>query len=675
MKLCPIYAAVVVALSSMPVLAQEESEEETVVVTATQMLVANAVDDKTLEQKQASDVKDILNGLPSVTVDGNARYSRKVYARGLEDKFSAVTIDGARQEGQMFHHSGDQTIDAELVKIAEVDLGPNSALSGAGVINAAFKYETKDPSDLLEEGENFGGKIKLNSQSAYERKGANLSLFGRINETNELLMVTNYQEDGSLYIPDSESVDSKSSTLKSGLVKWVSRPTDNQELELSLSHYNDGGKRQITGEKAGDDATDNTYNALKRDTVTLNHNLLGNRGLLDLSTTVYYNRQYMALDGSNSAQRDGSGVVAVPERTYEVVTQGAEIRNVSLLGDHQLTYGIDGYHSYQDLSADGEGVYISGANLGQTVDYSVDGGQITALGLYFEDAVTLHNLEVKAGFRYDLHKLGGPYSGTDQQLSPKLQLAYTLTDDITLRSSYGRIFKGVSLPETFMMTTADNIDQGDTEAMTGDNYEVGFDLALSSLFTQARSNFGFTAYQYNVDNYLHPTKSNSELESSSDVEIWGVESVFNYQLDTLRFYLSHSYSMGESYDKDNNVTSQLRETDIHNIKLGLSYEVNENLTLGWDGRFVPGNEHTSKGYRRGTYSESEVRRDGFSVHNIWANYNVAAVPGLDVSLGIDNVFNKKYAEHTSFLLNDNGDNSIVSFEPGFNAKLSVGYLF
>ena len=50
----------------------------------------------TLENQQASDVKDILKSMPSVIVDGNSRYAQKVYIRGLEDKFSNISVDGAQ---------------------------------------------------------------------------------------------------------------------------------------------------------------------------------------------------------------------------------------------------------------------------------------------------------------------------------------------------------------------------------------------------------------------------------------------------------------------------------------------------------------------------------------------------------------------------------------------------
>ncbi|WP_218572447.1 TonB-dependent receptor plug domain-containing protein [Plesiomonas shigelloides] len=113
--------------------AASASTSETIVVTgeAIDVHVQQQIDAEQLSNRQASDIKDVLNTLPSVTVDGGKRYGRKVWIRGLEDKFALVTIDGARQEGQIFHHSGDQTIDPELLKRAVMqmpDLGVSTCM-------------------------------------------------------------------------------------------------------------------------------------------------------------------------------------------------------------------------------------------------------------------------------------------------------------------------------------------------------------------------------------------------------------------------------------------------------------------------------------------------------------------------------------------------------------------
>jgi len=121
--------------------AQAESLDEVSVNETAFDAQVKSVSSKQLEHEQASDVKDILKSLPSVSVAGNSRYAQKVYVRGLEDKFANITIDGAKMGGELFHHSGDQTIDASLLKITSVELGPNSALSGMVHLNMKQKIQ------------------------------------------------------------------------------------------------------------------------------------------------------------------------------------------------------------------------------------------------------------------------------------------------------------------------------------------------------------------------------------------------------------------------------------------------------------------------------------------------------------------------------------------------------
>ncbi len=265
--------AVTVALTSFTALAADETETVVVIGSALDQLVQTEINSDILEKKQASDIKDVLNTMPSVTVDGNARYSRKVFVRGMEDKFSVVTIDGARQEGQLFHHSGDQAIDPAMLKRAEIELGGNSALSGSGAINGSFSYETKDPSDLLKPGESIGARVKTSYQTAYERFATNVAVYAKVNDKLQFMGIANYSEDGDLHIPDQKAVTSKQGELKSGLAKVVFIPNDANEFKLTFNRYSDGGKRQLSGEKAGalyaDD--EHNYHSLNRDTVTLLH--------------------------------------------------------------------------------------------------------------------------------------------------------------------------------------------------------------------------------------------------------------------------------------------------------------------------------------------------------------------------------------------------------------------
>ncbi|MCG9629641.1 TonB-dependent receptor [Vibrio sp. Isolate30] len=677
MKLKSLSAAVIVALASF----SAQSADETIVVvgSALDQHVQTEINSETLEQKQASDIKDVLNTMPSVTVDGNARYSRKVFIRGMEDKFSVVTIDGARQEGQLFHHSGDQTFDPAMLKSAEITLGGNSVLSGAGAINGSFSYETKDPSDLLRGDETVGARVKTGYQTAYERFTTNVAVYAKLNDKLQFMGIANYFEDGDLHIPGEDDVTSKQGELKSGLAKVVFIPNDANEFKLTFNKYEDGGKRQLSGEKAGALYADNehNYHAISRDTVTLNHHYDNGSDLVNLKTDLYYNRQYMDRDAltedyGNWDNSSGSwvftkdGELSIPDREYNVTTIGGDIRNISWVGEHELTYGVEGYKAKQWIDS-GLGTYTSGSKAGETKNYDMDGGTVTAYGIYAQDAFEISDFRFVTGLRYDIHKLGGVFSGKYDQLSPKFQGEHQTTDNLRLRVGYGRLFKGAALPETLTMKAASDVKQADTKAMTGNNYEAGFDYDLSDLLAADHAILGFTAYQYDLDNQMHPTKNNTTLINQYDVEVWGVETVFTYSIDDFALYANHSFSDGDQTSLKDGTTSHMNKTGIHNIKTGFNYSLSNELVFGWDARFVPGNDYTdAKGVK--------IERAGFGTHNIWAAYVPDFAKDLSVNLAVDNLFDKKYAEHTGFGISW-GSEKYTSYEAGRNFKASVAYSF
>ncbi|WP_085319680.1 TonB-dependent receptor [Vibrio harveyi] len=677
MKLKSLSAAITVAIASF---AAHASDENIVVVgSALDQLVQTEINAETLELKQASDIKDVLNTMPSVTVDGNARYSRKVYIRGMEDKFSVVTIDGARQEGQLFHHSGDQTFDPAMLELAEITLGGNSVLSGAGAINGSFKYETKDPSDLLSEGESVGARVKTGYQTAYERFTTNVAVYAQLNDELQLMGIINYSEDGDLYIPGKDDVTSKQGELKSGLVKLVFVPNDANEFKLTFNTYQDGGKRQLSGEKAGALYLhdDHNYNSLNRDTVTFEHRFDNGSDLVNLKTNLYYNRQYMERDalveeygdwkkvnGAWEFTKDGD--LSIPDREYNVTTIGGDIRNISWVGEHELTYGFEGYKAEQWIDS-GLGHYTSGSKQGQTKNYDMDGGTVTAYGIYAQDAFEINDFRFVTGLRYDVHELGGVFKGKYDQLSPKFQGEYQTTDNLKLRIGYGRLFKGASLPETLTMKAASDVKQSDTKAMTGNNYEAGFDYDMSGLLMADDAILGFTAYQYDLDNQMHPTKNNTTLVNQYDVEVWGVETVFTYSIEDFALYANHSYSDGEQTSLKNGKKSHMNKTGIHNIKAGFKYDLTSEFVFGWDSRFVPGNDYKDE-------DGDKIERAGFATHNLWAAYVPDFAKDLSLNLAVDNLFNKQYAEHTGFGISW-GSDKYTSYEAGRNFKASVAYSF
>ena len=261
--------------------------------------------------------------------------------------------------------------------------------------------------------------------------------------------------------------------------------------------------------------------------------------------------------------------------------------------------------------------------------------------------------------------MGGFYSGSFKQISPKFKAAYQFNQKLSLRAGYGRIFKGPSLGETLMLS--DTITQdANTKAQTGNSYEIGFDYDLAAELNADNSKIGFTTYTYNLDNYMHPTK-NGSLKNQSDMTIWGIETVFNYRKDAFGLNLSHTYSDGTEKDLDSGDKTEPRTAKIHTFKINTDYRVNSQLSFNYNAEVVPGNTYT--------YSTTEdVKRKGYGVHNISTTYKLSAIKGATINFGIDNLFDKQYIKHTAFGTYF-GDSDYESEEVGRNYKIKLSYRF
>ena len=75
-----------------------------------------------------------------VVVSGaNRTAAQKIYVRGIEETSLNVSIDGARQGGNLYSHSGDNSnIDPFLLKQVTVEPGTGSALTGPGALGGAI---------------------------------------------------------------------------------------------------------------------------------------------------------------------------------------------------------------------------------------------------------------------------------------------------------------------------------------------------------------------------------------------------------------------------------------------------------------------------------------------------------------------------------------------------------
>jgi len=139
-----------------------------------------------IETNLVTDIKDLIRFEPGVSVptsparfsaalsgagrDGNSGFT----IRGMGGNRVLIVQDGVRvPDGFAF---GAQSVgrggynDLDLVKSVEILRGPASALYGSDGIAGAVSFTSKDPSDFIEAGRNFGARARVGYNSVTLRR-------------------------------------------------------------------------------------------------------------------------------------------------------------------------------------------------------------------------------------------------------------------------------------------------------------------------------------------------------------------------------------------------------------------------------------------------------------------------------------------------------------------------
>ena len=678
------YSILTIALfAANHVIANDIQELNTSEATAKKDNAAIEVSSDTIENRQVNDIKGALNQLAGVTVSNSVRYSQKTYLRGVEEHSANITIDGVRQDGELFHHAGNQTIDTSILKAVTVKLGATSVLSGYGANTGAISYQTKDPKDLLQEDEKFGAKIGVSADDATEFRQLSVNAYGQISDQLSLLGVFTTNDTGDIEIPDADPIVNKHSELESGLFKAVYDIDAYQSLTLNLQSIEDGGNRALSGEKPGRSIIEQeeAYNGYERETYSVVYTNHSNNPLIDLYINAYFNEKSMNRDAYTGDNwiRDAQGnwfvdgTAFTPERDYRYETKGLDIRNSSMIGTVLWTYGIESFKSEQSIDAYGLYKATSEDGTVTTSDLSVNNGPTARLlGAYAQAEIILGNITLIPGVRFDDYQLGGAYDLSFSKASPKFVASWQASEDLNISGGYGKIFKGPGLPETLVLNN--NIQQADdVEAETGDHIELNINYDLSTLLGIEQAAFYSNVYQFSIDDSYHPTKNTNLARNRTNLDNMGVEAGASFTYQSLSGFINYSFNDAEhdyvEYKSDDLYSG------THEVNIGLTYQMNTEVVFGWNLTLVDDAELDSNFIdRSGTLVSEEVNKAGYGVSNIWAVYEPQQISGLMVNIAIDNLFDKAYQNHKSFGLYwgnaDYNDNEV-----GRNVKASISYQF
>lgn len=632
------------------------------------------VEDYTPAQ-QASHLSDFLNVVPGVTIGGTSSVNQRIRIRGLEDSNLKVTIDGARQEGKLFYHMGDITIDPDLLKQAEVAVGNNSVTLGNDAIGGAVAFTTVDAADLLKPGQKIGAKLKAGYASNNDELLTSATVYGAPTDNVDLLAYygkrdTSSGEDGEgrELFEDSES---ESILLKAGA--YVG---NDHHFGASFSRTDKEGTFPFRPDfpSLGDDPIPQK---VKRDTYTLDYNFNPASSLVDVDTTVYQTETQISRDNDS---KTSPGY----DWNAKVKTTGGKVENTSLIdatsGRHKLIAGLEHYKKQSDYSALDRNTKLPVSGTDDAKNTSV----------YLEDQWQMGKFSLTPGVRYDRYEAPDFVAGgkTYDNVVGALAASYEIAPRTQVFASYTQLFNGPDLSQAiFNRNGAGTYVNKDLKAEEGDNTEVGIVTTLRDLTTSNDAlQLSGKYFETNIENYIEYVRSGGShtgldcvtgtiggscqgaINKDEDYKIKGVELAADYKMNNFSMGLSYAHARSKGKDTGKTIYSQTGTGSDTGDKymVNLAYQPTDTTELGWRSTYVAA-------VTLDTAEKGEFTKPSYDVHDIFMSYSPTQVDGLKATVGVYNIFDETYASHASRF--DPLKDASTDFEPGRNIKASLSYQF
>ncbi len=609
----------------------------------------------TLRQKDestATDLRELLKEEPAIDFGGGNGSSQFLTLRGMGQNSVDIKVDNASSDSQMLYHQGRFIIDPALVKIVSVQKGAGSASAGIGATNGAIITKTVDAEDLLKGlDKNWG--VRLSSGYA-SNDGVNYgaSVFGKAGNFDGLFSYSRNDEkdyepgkgytnsNGGKTVPFS-ALDKRSYLAKIGANFGNHR--------LVLSHMNDQhrGIRTVREEFT---ATDNPRLTLARQAPTYRETSLSNTNLawtannlgfvekLDANAYLMKNERYSADDSKNGY----AGNLPGPNTTV-IETKGANFNLDSRIGEKTLIkYGVN--YRHQEIKPP---VFFSAA---------LSNPKKSDAGIYAEAIHDIGDFTLTGGLRYDHFdiKTHDGKSVSDGTVNPSFGVIWQPHEYWSFSASHNYASRSPRLYDAMRQHGRGNsitsIADG-TKAERARNTEIGFNynngsFAANGSYFWQKIKDAVAGPQQRHDAAGNPIAGVREIVNAGYIKNQGYELGASYRTGGLMAKVGVSHSKPRIYDTHpENLLSANPEFAVQTGRTwttSLSYRFqNPDLEIGWRGRYLQKASGSVLVRDKG-----EVKRKGYGVNDVFANWKPLGKDTLNVNFAVNNVFNKFYYPHS-----------------------------
>ena len=632
---------------------------------------------------QASHLSDFLNVVPGVTVGGTSAVNQRIRVRGLDDTNLKVTIDGARQEGTLFYHMGDVTIDPDLLKQAEVSVGNNSVTLGNDALGGAVAFKTVDAADLLKPGQKIGAKLHAGYASNNDELLTSATVFAAPTANTDLLAYYGQRNADAGEDGEGRPIQTEDSKGENILLKAGAYIATDHHLGASFSRTENEGRFPLRPDFPASPGVGSWNEILpqrvKRDTYGLDYTYNPVSNLVNVDTNVYQTETQISRDTDYTTN---------PGYNWEagVKTTGAKIQNTSVIdtnvGSHKLIAGVEHYKKESELERD-------------FVKKGTDEAKNTSI--YLEDQWKNGKLTLTPGVRYDRYKSPEFVSAgkTYNNVVGALAASYEIAPMTQVFASYTQLFNGPDLSQAIFNSDGDKTYvNSDLKAEEGSNAEIGIvktlrDLTVAGDALQLSGKY----FETDIENFIEFVRSGDKrpgldcttgqqgttsspkpcqgaVNKEEDYKIKGVELAADYKMENFSMGLSYAHARSKGDKTGYSIPSITGGSADSGDKymVNLAYEPTDTTELGWRSTYVAAITPKTE--------SAQPEKSNYDVHDIFMSYMPKQVDGLKATVGVYNIFDETYASHASRSLEARPDGGLrTDFEPGRNIKASLSYQF
>lgn len=664
LRLTPIACALLLASGSA--LSADETEVRLDAVVVSDQAYSDTTEVVTSEQldaRAARDTRDIFQNEPGVSVGGGgSTIAQKIYIRNIEDTLLTVTLDGAPQGGNIFHHQGRILINPDMLKQVEIDKGGTVASVGPGGLVGSVRMTTKDAGDLLRPDQTLGGMINggVSSNDGHHLGGA---VYGRAGEDIDFLLYGNRSKTRDYEDGDGNTQQNSGSEQTSGLFKSTWRFAPGHEAWLGYQQLEDEGVRFLRPHMVG--FTGNNVSvpqSLQQDTLTAGYRFKGS-GAIRMAEIGLFR------DETTNRRTNASAAFGKPigYRYGEALdAQGVNVLLESALGAGIVRYGFNHHaRGSRALNAAKKGL------AGNSTDESS-----TVSGLFAEGTVPLgERFLLDLGARYDWYDYTDNHDQdlSSDGLSPNAALTFQATDTLSFRLGGSVTERGAGLKEAFMLDNGPGpyIYRNDPDL----DPETAKNVELSANYDDGTFNFRAAVFRTTIDDYISfvfdPAAANpASRQNAGKVRSNGYELGAGWRNGNLRTGVAVSFARpklngSDLSDGDFSLGVSTGRTWVFNLDYALPQW---KLDLGWNARLVEELDYRPAGAEK-------QEKDGYVVHDLYANWHPLGRDKVRVTFSVRNLFDKFYYDQSTYGYAADRGQFLGYPEPGRDVRIDVSWKF